>query len=122
MSTYGAHYEWLTSNAALVLPPQPYTFTATVLSNGDIPLNVTGVKAFTRLRGATATVEGTTCTGVIPPGGTCDVTVTYDDTALASPTGLAHDALTIRLFANAGVIDRFVQEYTDEVPTTAAAR
>lgn len=112
---YGSHYDWLTSNAYMVLPQQPYTFTATLASNGDAPLNVKKVKASTSLTLTSVTIDSTTCSGKIPAGGTCDVTVTYDNSKLTSPTGLAYDALTIQITSNAGVTDNFVQRYTDEV-------
>ena len=113
--TFGAHYGWLTSNAYMVLPQQPYTFTATLRSDGDMPLTVTAVKATTTLKKATATINATTCLGQIPVGGTCDVTVTYNDMRLSSVTGLAYDTLTIHLTSDAGHAADFVQGYTDEV-------
>lgn len=112
---YGSHYVWLTSNAYMVLPQQPYTFTATLSSNGDIPLTVKSVKATTSLTATTVTIDSTTCNGAIPAGGTCDVTVTYNDAGLTSPTGLAYDGVTIHVVSDAGVTDDFVQRYTDEV-------
>jgi len=99
----------------MVLPQQPYTFTATLSSNGDIPLTVKSVKATTSLTLTTVTIDSMTCTGSIPVGGTCDVTVTYNDSQLTSPSGLAYDGVTIHLVTNAGVTDDFVQRYTDEV-------
>ncbi len=112
---YGSHYEWLTSNAYLVLPQQPYTFTTTLFSNGDHALQIKAVHAGTRLALTKATVDSTTCTGAIPVGSTCDVTVTYDDSRLTSPSGLAYDTLTIKVYTDAAAMDAFVQSYTDEV-------
>lgn len=112
---YGSHYDWLTSNAYLVLPQKPYTFTATITSNGDTALNVTGVNVSNALAGAKLTLVGTTCSGTLAVGGTCDVTVTYNDAKLSSPTGLAYDIFTIRLKSNAGLENDFVQRCTDEV-------
>jgi hypothetical protein len=116
--TYGSHYVWLTSNAYMVLPQVPYTFTVTLSSNGDIPLTVTAVRATTKLAGAKVTLNSTTCTGAIPVGGTCDITVTYNDLRVTSTSGLAYDTLTIHVISNAGVTDEFVQSYTDEVRIT----
>jgi len=112
---WGAHYDWQTPNTYMVLPQQPYSFTATLISNGDIPLDVTAVTATTMLTKARVVIDSTTCNGLIAVGSTCAVTVTYDDHKLSSPTGLAYDALTIHLTSNAGVTDDFVQRYTDEV-------
>jgi hypothetical protein len=112
---YGPHYDWTTSNAYMVLPQQPHTFTVTLVSNGDAPLTVTKVMAKTALRGAKLTIDGTTCVGSIALNDTCDVTVTYDDSKLSSATGLAYDTVTIALVSDAGVKNAFVQRFTDEV-------
>ncbi len=112
---WGPHYDWLTSNAYMVLPQQPYSFTATLISNGDSALGIKAVRATTALALSTVAINSTTCTGAIPVGGTCDVTVTYDDSKLTSPSGLAYDTLTIEIISNAGVTDNFAQRYTDEV-------
>jgi hypothetical protein len=111
----GAHYVWDTSDSYMVLDtPAPYTFTATVGSDGDIPLNVAAVHA--TVRTAKVKIESTTCKGSIPTGATCDITVTYDPSKLTSPTGLAYDTLTLKLSSNAGQIVEFVQSYTIVVP------
>jgi hypothetical protein len=112
---FGSHYAWLTSNAHLVLPQQPYTFTATIRSDGDMPLTVTAVKATKTQAKASIVVDGTTCLGQVPVGGTCDVTVTYDDARLSSTTGLAYDTLTIHLATDAGLTTDFVQGATLQV-------
>ena len=112
--TKGPHYSWTTSNAYMVLQQTPYTFTATLVSDGDSNLRVTAVDATTPL-GRTA-VSNTTCTGVIKKGKTCDVTVTYDATRLTSPSGLAYDTLTIALTTNSKQAYDFVQHYTVVVP------
>ena len=115
--TYGPHYKWLSSNGYLVLAQQPYTFTITLVSNGDAPLKVSAVSATTALANASLKVDSTNCIGGLPiaAAGTCNVTLTYDDTRLTSPTGLAYDTLTIHLATNSGVSADFVQRTTDEV-------
>jgi hypothetical protein len=113
--TYGSRYDWLTSNAYMVLPQAPYTFTAVLGSIGDAPLSITAVHATVKLTGAKVTIGANTCTGTIAPGATCAVTVTYDDTKLSSTTGLAYDTLTIHVASNAGQANDFVQSYTDQV-------
>lgn len=109
--TPGAHYTWLTSNAYAVLQQQtPYTFTITLKSDGDLPLTVFGAQA--SAVAAQATVNSTTCSGAIPVGSTCSVTVTYDPSALRSPTGLAYDTLDVKVLTDAGQAHDFVQRYT----------
>ncbi len=119
--TYGAHYTWLTPATVLVLPQQPYAFTVTLVSNGDVALKVRRVTAGTALAGTVdnpatrLVVTSTSCTGLIPAGATCVVALTYTDTGLTAPSGLAYDTLTIHLLTNAGVTADFVQRVTDIV-------
>jgi hypothetical protein len=110
VNTLGSHYTWLTSNAYLVLQQMPYTFTATLASDGDLPLNISAAEVSV-LKGK-ATVNGTTCIGQIAPGATCTVTVTYDPTKLRSATGLAYDTLTLGVTSDAGQASDFIQSYT----------
>jgi len=112
---YGSHYDWLTSNGYLVLPQGKYTFTVTLKSNGDTPLNISSVKASTALTQAKVTINSTTCNGSIPLNATCTVNVTYNDSKLSSTTGLAYDTLTIHLTSDAAQTKDFVQSYTDQV-------
>jgi hypothetical protein len=117
---YGEHYEWLTSNAYMVLPYQPYTFTVSLTSNGDIPLTVSKINAKTSLTATSVTVDSTTClSGPVAVGTSCDITVTYDFHKLSSPSGLAYDGVTIHLVpetGEGGFTTDFAQRYTLEVP------
>jgi hypothetical protein len=117
---YGEHYEWLTSNAYMVLPYQPYTFTVSLTSNGDEPLTLSKITAKTSMTLTSVTVDSTTClSGPIAVGATCDITVTYDFHKLSSPSGLAYDGVTIHLGPAAGeggFTTDFAQRYTLEVP------
>ena len=54
----------------------------------------------------------TTCSGEIPVGQTCEVTVIYNPTRLCSPTGLAYNTLTINVASDAPVSDPFTQSFT----------
>jgi uncharacterized repeat protein (TIGR03803 family) len=108
--TPGSHYTWLTSNAYTVLQQRVYTLTMTLKSDGDMPLTISSVRA-SALRGG-ASVAGTTCSGQIPVGSTCSVSVTYDPTRFQSPTGLAYDTLTLAVVSDAGLVHDFVQSYT----------
>lgn len=112
---YGSHYDWLTSNAYKVLKQGRYTFTATLASNGDTPLTINSVKASTAVKQTKASIGSTTCIGVIPAGGTCDMTVTYADGRLSSTTGLAYDTLTLHVTSDAAQTKDFVQSYTIQV-------
>ncbi|HVZ28382.1 MAG TPA: hypothetical protein VG798_06970 [Rhizomicrobium sp.] len=112
--TKGPHYSWTTSNAYQVLAQQtPYTFTATMESDGEAALNVKKVEA--SALASTVTVNSTSCAGKIKPHYTCDVTVTLDPSRLSSPTGLAYDTLTIALTTNSRQVQNFVQSYTISV-------
>ena len=106
----GPHYSWLTSNAYSVLQQARQTISMTLVSDGELPLTVSAVAA-TALRN-TIGATGTTCIGVLAPGATCVVNVSYDPTALRSPTGLAYDTLDISVTPDAGQSSDFVQSYT----------
>ena len=88
----------------------PYTFTATLKSDGDLPLNISDVDA--SALHAPAAVGSTTCIGQIPVGSTCDATVTYDPAKLCSPSGLSYDTLTIGVTSNSPQTYDFTQSYT----------
>jgi hypothetical protein len=75
-----------------------------------MPLTISSVRV-SALRGGTS-VAGTTCSGQVPVGSTCSVSVTYDPTHLQSPTGLAYDTLDIAIVSDAGLLHDFVQSYT----------
>ncbi len=110
VNTPGAHYSWETANAYAVLRQQLYTFTATLVSDGDVALRIATAEA-SALQGRAA-VKSTTCIGNIPRGAACGVTVAYDPTRLRSPTGLAYDTLTISVISDSAQANDFVQSYT----------
>jgi hypothetical protein len=110
VNTLGSHYSWITSHAYAVLPQALYTFTATLASDGDVPLHISAV-GVSALQGR-AVVDSTTCRRKIRVGATCAVTVTYDPTYLCSATGLAYDTLDIRVTSDAGQASDFLQSYT----------
>jgi hypothetical protein len=110
VNTPGSHYTWLTSNAYTVLQQQLYTITVSLVSDGDLALNVTAVDASALL--AKAALVSTTCVGQIAQGATCSITATYDPRKLQSATGLAYDTLTIGVTSDAGQASNFVQSYT----------
>jgi uncharacterized repeat protein (TIGR03803 family) len=106
----GPHYAWLTPNPYTVVPQALITVIATLTSNGDIPLSVSSVQA--AAVAGQITVTSTTCSGEIPVGSTCSVTIAYDPTRLRSTTGLAYDTLSIHVNSDAGQTLDFVQRYT----------
>jgi hypothetical protein len=108
--TPGSHFSWLTPNPYTVLSQTLYTVTASLESDGDMPLSISSVQA-SALQGI-VTVISNTCTGPIPVGSTCTVSVTYDPTRLRSATGLAYDTLDISVISDAGQVRDFVQSYT----------
>jgi hypothetical protein len=110
--TPGSHFARLTPNPYTVLSQTVYTVTATLKSDGDMPLSVSAVHA-SALQGI-VTVSGNTCTGQVQVGSTCAVTVTYDPTRLRSDeTGLAYDTLDISVITDAGQARAdWVQSYT----------
>jgi hypothetical protein len=110
VNTPGSHYTWTTPNAYAVLQQMRYTFVITLVSDGDLPLNITSASA-TALA-ATARVQSTTCNGQIPTGASCSVTVLYSPLRLRSTTGLAYDTLTVNVVSDAGQVPAFVQSYT----------
>ena len=110
VSTLGSHYTWTTSNAYMVLNTTPYTFTATLVSDGDIPLNISGADVSAKL--AATKIVSTTCVGTIAVGASCSVTLTYDATKVRTSSGLAYDTLTLGVLSDAGQSTDFVQSYT----------
>jgi len=110
VNTPGSHYTWVTSNAYGVLQQIVYTMTVTLVSDGDLPLNISAAEA-SALQ-AKATVQSTTCVGQVAVGATCSVTLTYDPTKLRSATGLAYDTLNIGVISDSGQAPAFIQSYT----------
>ncbi len=114
VNTPGSHYTWVTSNAYQVLPQAVTSFSLTLKSDGDFPLNVTGAPSLTSLVSKVA-VTNNTCTGAIAVGSTCSITVSYDPTGLNTPSGLAYDTLTVGIVSDAGQASEFIQSYTLQV-------
>jgi len=106
----GSHYSWLTSNAHQVIDQKRYTFTITLQSDGEAPLNVSSVTS--NVTSGKLGRKTTTCSGEIPVGQTCDVTIIYNPTRLCSPTGLAYNTLTVNMASDAPVNTPFTQSYT----------
>jgi hypothetical protein len=114
VSSAGAHYTWLTSSSHALLQPIVYTLTATLKSDGDVPLDISSVTV-SALHGS-ATLEKTDCERQIPVSDKCSVTLTYDPTKLTSATSLATDTLRIDLTSDAGEANDFIQDFTIILP------
>ena len=111
VNTQGSHYTWQTSSASTVLQQQvPYALKITLLSDGDIPLHITAVDVSSLV--SRVSVSPGACVGSIAVGATCTVTVSYDDTRLSSPTGLAYDTLDVKVVSDAGQASDFTQRFT----------
>jgi hypothetical protein len=110
----GSHYTWLTPSNNAVLHQIAYTLTATLKSDGDMPLDITSVQV-SALYGI-ATLKHTDCGGEIKVGDACSVTLIYDPTKLTGKNGLASDVLRIDLTSDAGEAHDFIQNVTIILP------
>jgi len=114
VSSAGSRYTWLTPNQNAVLHQFVYTLTATLKSDGDVPVNIFSVAV--RALNGVATLKKSDCEGGINVGDKCSVTLTYDPTQLIGNNGLATDTLRIDLSSDAGEPHGFVQNFTIIVP------
>ena len=122
VSTPSAHYTWETLNGGYAdIPDAVYPIKATLISDGDFVLNVTGARVVARTYGTytpapgSAAVSANTCTGGIAPGGTCSVTVSYNPTTISctySPYGYAYTGIDLSLVTNAGANTDFTERFT----------
>lgn len=114
VSSAGSHYTWLTSSSHTLLQQIVYTFTVTLKSDGDLPVDISSVQV-SALQGA-ATLKQTDCNGEIAVGAKCSITLSYDPTQLTSATALAADTLRIDLTSDAGEAHDFIQNLTIILP------
>jgi hypothetical protein len=110
----GSHYTWLTPSNAAVLQQIAYTLTATLKSDGDMPVNISDVQV-SALNGV-VTLKQTNCKGEINVGDKCSITVSYDPTKVTGANGLASDTLRIDLTSDAGGAHDFIQNFTVILP------
>jgi hypothetical protein len=122
--TPSSHYSWQSPNGQLsVIPDSPYTFSASLLSDGDFNLNVaqatvsaapSGYLAGVPNQGAISiTSDG--CGPSVSPGASCAYVVTYDPTTIQctpSTQGLIYTTITLTLATDAGQSFDFTQIYT----------
>jgi hypothetical protein len=114
VSTPGAHYTWLLPQNPFVLQQKVYTLSATLKSDGELPLDITAVTP--SALHSTVTLKSTTCIGETKVGDTCTITVTYDDTGVTSPIGLVLDTLRIDLTSNAAGAHDFIEFFVLVLP------
>jgi hypothetical protein len=122
VNTPSSHYSWQTVNGGYaVIPYAVHTITATLISDGDFPLNFAGATVTSSASGyytpspGTATVSATTCSSSVPAGSTCSVTVSYNPTTIkctGSPYGYAYTRIDLKLVTDAGANTDFTQGFT----------
>jgi hypothetical protein len=91
-----------------------YTLTATLKSDGDVPVNISSVQV-SALHG-NATLQSTDCNGQINVGDKCSVVLSYDPTQLTGSNGVATDTLRIDVNSDAGEANDFIQTFTIILP------
>jgi hypothetical protein len=112
VATPSSHYAWRTPNGGYaVIPDAPYSIAATLLSDGDFPLNFTSVSVKTQVygtyttTGGSASISANTCVGAVALGSTCTVTVLYNPKTISctgSPYGYAYPGIDLSVDTDAG--------------------
>jgi hypothetical protein len=122
VNTPSSHYTWQTVNGGYaVIPYAVYTITATLISDGDFPMDFDGATVASSISGfitpspGTATVSATTCASSVPVGSTCSVTVSYNPATIkctADAYGYAYTKINLSLVTDAGASIDFTQGFT----------
>lgn len=124
VSTPSSHYSWQTPNGGYaVIPDATYSIAATLISDGDFALKLTGASVVAQTFGTVTPTSGIAivlppippCGGSVAPGATCTVTVSYNPTTIsctASPYGYAYTGIDLSLVTNAGANTDFTQRFT----------
>jgi len=113
VNSLGSHYTWLTPGNNAVLHQIVYTLTATLRSDGDMPVTISNVTAGA-LHGK-ASLKHTDCNGQIEVGDKCSITVSYDPAAVTG-ADFASDTLRINLTSDAGGAHDFIQNFIIILP------
>lgn len=112
----------------------PTTFLIQLVSDGDLPLNITsfssqvslqgygtvGVGKVTNVVGAAVTnpgdgsIEAAPCGASVAPGQTCGLAVTFDPSGVTSPasTGYGYNMMTLAINSDAGNLPDWVGHFT----------
>lgn len=122
VQTPAAHYTWQTPNGSYaVIPDAPYSISATLTSDGDLPLDVTAATVTPQIFGTvtpsagSAAITGNTCGSSMPSGSTCTLTVSYNPTTISctySPYGYAYTGIDLSLGSNAPLTTDFTERFT----------
>lgn len=122
VSTPASHYSWTTANNGhAVIPYAPYLITATLTSDGDLPLNIGSViltpsaTGVLTPSGGNATLKSSTCGQTVQVGTSCSITVSYDPTPIAcvnSAYGYGYTQLDLSLVTDAGASTDFIEGFT----------
>jgi hypothetical protein len=122
VNTPSSHYSWQTVNGGYaVIPYAIHTITATLVSDGDFPLDFDGATVVSSVSGyytpspGTAIVSATNCASSVAVGATCSVTVSYNPTTIkctSSPYGYAYTRIDLSLVTDAGANTDFTQGFT----------
>jgi hypothetical protein len=122
VSTPSSHYAWQTVNGGYaVIPYAVYKITATLISDGEFPLDFDGATVASSISGyitpspGTATVSASTCASSVPAGSTCSVTVSYNPTTIKCTSdayGYAYTKIDLSLITDAGANTDFTQGFT----------
>lgn len=122
VSTPSSHYSWQTTNGLyVVIPYSVYTVTATLVSDGDLPLAFDAASVAASVSGTitpsagSPAVSSTTCSSSVPVGSTCAVTISYNPKTIKctpSPYGFAYTRIDLSLVTDAGATIDFTQAYT----------
>jgi hypothetical protein len=122
--TPSSHYSWQSpSGQIVVIPDAPYTFSASLLSDGDFNLNVTQVTLSAAPSGflsgvpnqGSVSISSDGCGAAVAPGASCAYVVTYDPTTIQctpSTQGLIYTTVTLTLATDAAQSFDFTQVYT----------
>ena len=111
VDTPSAHFTW----GPFTAPGGPgvQTVTMSLVSDGDMPLDMASVTETTSL--ARSHMTSTNCIGVIHAGSSCSISIYYDPTRLAYPTGLMYDTLTVTAQSNSPQAGTFSSHFTIRV-------
>ncbi len=108
VDTPSPHYTWAPFTAPT--GPAAQNVALTLISDGDMPLDITAVSETTAL--ARSQMVATTCVAVLAPGSSCLIAIHYDPSRLAYPTGLMYDTLTVTVDSNSTQTAEFSSRFT----------
>jgi hypothetical protein len=122
VNTPAAHYTWQTANPAYsVIPFAADMVSATLISDGDLALNIKSASVLTKVSGGftatsgTAAISKTSCNKLLSPGATCTLTIHYDPTSITctgSPYSYAYTGIDLSLISNAAANPDFTENFT----------